>query len=148
MLVAGLSFLAQGDSAHLASPIILGPYRHPSPSTATLVNIPSAMVLGRVLLFAGRQTVQLHSCAALRHLLVEASVPQSIQALASLCSVQGGECHLTGRYNVIAGFFTGECFCHLLKSRRSVQLPQSNSLSDAKQSRCSVTSSNCVSKRQ
>ena len=33
--------------------------------------------------------MQLHGCAALRHILVEAAVPQSIQALTSLCSVQG-----------------------------------------------------------
>ena len=36
----------------------------------------------------GRQTAQLHSCAAFRYLLVEPSVTQNTQALASLFSVR------------------------------------------------------------
>ena len=146
MLVVGQSFLAQGDSALVASTIILGPHR-PFPHPLLHLQIhPSAVV--RRCCRGGRQTVQLHSCAVFRHLLVEPSVTLSIQALASLCSVQATDRHLTGRYNVIAGFFTAECFGHLLESRRNVQLPQSNSLSDAKISRRSVASSHCVSKRQ
>ena len=47
---------------------------------------PSAVV--RRCCRCGRQTVQLHSCAAFRHLLVEPSVTQNIQALASLFSVR------------------------------------------------------------
>ena len=38
MLVVGLSFLVQGDSALVASPILLGPDRLLSPSTAALAN--------------------------------------------------------------------------------------------------------------
>ena len=40
MLVVGLSLLAQGDSALVASTILLGPDRLLSPSTATLANTP------------------------------------------------------------------------------------------------------------
>ena len=86
VLVVGLSLLAQGDSALVASTILLGPDRLLSQSTATLANTPSAVV--RRCCPCGRQTVQLHSCAAFRYLLVEPSVTQNIQALASLFSVQ------------------------------------------------------------
>ena len=40
MLVVGLSLLAQGDSALVASTILLGPDRLLSQSTATLANTP------------------------------------------------------------------------------------------------------------
>ena len=40
MLVVGLSLLAQGDSALVASTILLGPDRLLSPSSAALANTP------------------------------------------------------------------------------------------------------------
>ena len=86
LVVDSDSSLAQGDSAVVASTILLGPDRLLSPSTAILANTPSAVV--RRCCRCGRQTVQLHSCAAFRYLLVEPSVTQSIQALASLFSVR------------------------------------------------------------
>ena len=139
---AGLSFLAQGDSALGASPILLVPFRHPSPSTAALADTPERC--GRMLLPRCAA-----DCAAAR--LCCSSTP-SRRSVGTAKHPGPRQPVLRTRYRapshrqiVIAGFFTGECFCHLLKSRRSVQLPQSISLSDAKQSRRSVASSNCVS---
>ena len=88
VLVVGLSSLAQGDSALVASTILLGPDRLRSQSTANLhLQVhPSAVV--RRCCRCVRQTVQLHRCAAFRYLLVEPSVTQNIQALASLFSVR------------------------------------------------------------
>ncbi len=145
MLVVGLSLLAQGDSA----PIILGPDRLLSPSIATLANTPERC--GKTLLpmleadcaaaqlccfsIPSRGTVGNAKHPGPRQSILRMSYVglQSAVSPADTMSSRDSLPHNTG---------------YLLESQRSVQLPQINSLSDAKQSRRSVASSQCVSKRQ
>ncbi len=138
-----MSLLAQGDSALVASPILLGPDRLLSPSTAALANTPDRC--GKTLLpmwEADCAAAQL-CCFPIpsRGTVGNAKHPGPRQSVLRAISP-------ADTMSLIAAFFTAEYFGHLLESRRSVQLPQSNSLSDAKQSRRSVASSHSVSKRQ
>ena len=135
----------------MLSGILLGPDRLLSQSTATLANTPECC--GKTLLpmwEADCAAAQL-CCFSIpsRGTVGNAKHPGPRQYILRTSYVRRSiERPLTGRYNVIAGFFTAYYLGYLLESQSSVQPPQINSLSDAKQSRRSVASSQCVSKRQ
>ena len=106
MLVVGLSLLAQGDSALVASTILLGPDRLLSKSTATLADTPERC--GKTLLpmwEADCAAAQL-CCYSIpsRGTVGNATHPAPRQSPYELR--RSTERPLTGRYNVIAGFFT------------------------------------------
>ena len=145
MLVVGLLLLDQGDSALVASTVLLGPDRLLSQSTATLANTPE---------YCGKTLLPMWEadCAAAQ--LCCFSIPSR--------GTVGNAKHSGPRQSILRTSYVGlqsafspadtmssrDSLPHLLESQRSVQLPQINSLSDAKQSRRSVASSQCVSKRQ
>ena len=151
MLVVGLSLLAQGDSALVESTILLGPDRLLSQSTATLANTPECC--GKTLLpmwEADCAAAQL-CCFSIpsRGTVGNTKHPDPRQSIlrtsyVGLQSALSPADAMSSRDSLPHNMYLG----YLLESQRSVQPPQINSLSDAKQSRRSVASSQFVNKRQ